>query len=65
MLLLVFCAFLSSVYYYVEAFRWGMNARMWALAGLLMGPFLLPLFSIQRHVQWRRAAGFNNLVIQA
>ncbi len=65
MLFIALVALLSSLFFYVEAFCWGMNAKRWAMAGLVLGPVLLPLFSIQRHVQWRRAAGFNNLVLQA
>lgn len=65
MLIFVLFAVLSSVFFYIEAFTWGMNARRWAIAGLVMGPALLPLFSIQRHVQWRRSVGFNNHIIHA
>lgn len=65
MIVFALVAVLSSLFYYIEAFRWGMNAKGWAAAGLMLGPVLLPLFSIQRHVQWRRAVGFNNLVMQA
>jgi len=49
----------------VEAVKWGMNPKRWAAAAFLMGPFLLPMFGIAKHVQWRRAAGFDNIVMSA
>ena len=62
---LVVLSVLSAVYFYVEAFKWGMHAKKWALAGFVLGPVLLPMFSIARHVHWRNAVGFNNLYIVA
>ncbi|MAI63594.1 MAG: hypothetical protein CL600_01725 [Alteromonas sp.] len=65
MLSLIFLSVIFSVYFYVEAFKWGMNAKRWAAAGLIFGPIILPMFSISRHMHWRSAVGFNNLFIAA
>ncbi|RDV25207.1 hypothetical protein DXV75_11400 [Alteromonas aestuariivivens] len=65
MLVLVMVAVLSSVFYYIEAVKSGLNARNWALAGLLLGPLLFPMFTVSRHVAWRRSTGFNNLYLRA
>jgi len=62
---LVLVCMIFSAYFYVEAFKWGMNARRWAAAGLLLGPVVLPMFSISRHIHWRNAVGYNNLFIAA
>ncbi|WP_100655666.1 hypothetical protein [Alteromonas flava] len=51
---------LSSLFYYVNAFKSGLNAKAWAFVGLVLGPFALPMFSISKHVAWRRAVGFGN-----
>lgn len=61
MLISLVCSF----FFYVEAVKWGMNAKCWAAAAFVMGPFLLPMFGIAKHVHWRRSAGFNNLIIRA
>ncbi|BCO22320.1 hypothetical protein LHL20_06710 [Alteromonas sp. McT4-15] len=65
MISLVVLSAICSVYFYVEAFKWGMHAKKWALGGLILGPILLPMFSISRHIHWRNAVGFNNLYIAA
>ncbi len=65
MISLVVLSVTFSLYFYVEAFKWGMNAKKWAFAGLILGPVLLPMFSISRHIHWRNAVGFNNLYIAA
>ena len=65
MLSVALVCMIFSVYFYVEAVKWGMNARRWAAAGLLLGPIVLPMFSISRHIHWRSAIGYNNLFIAA
>ncbi|NDV91125.1 hypothetical protein GTH32_07995 [Alteromonas sp. 345S023] len=65
MLGLIVLSVLSSIFFYVEAVKWGMNAKCWGAAALVLGPLLYPMFSIARHVQWRRSVGFNNLLIIA
>ena len=65
MISLVLLSVAFAIYFYVEAFKWGMNAKKWAIAGLVFGPVLLPMFSISRHIHWRNAVGFNNLYIAA
>lgn len=65
MLLYFVVTLVSSVFFYVEAVKSGLNPRVWALSAAVLGPALLPMFSIQRHIAWRRDAGFNNLYLQA
>ncbi|OJF67521.1 hypothetical protein BK026_01185 [Alteromonas sp. V450] len=65
MLSLMLLSVFSSLYFYVESFKWGMNAKKWAIAGFVLGPILLPMFSISRHIHWRNAVGFNNLYFTA
>lgn len=55
----------SSAYFYVKAFKLGLNAKKWAVAGLVFGPFIFPMFSISAHIAWRRDVGFDNLYIGA
>ncbi|GAB3032320.1 hypothetical protein [Bowmanella dokdonensis] len=61
---LILCL-LSGIFYYVEAFRTGLSAKRWGLAGLLMGPLLLPLFNIKQHMALRKARGFGSVYLNA
>ncbi len=66
MIFLVVLLFIaSSVFFYVEAFKVGLSTTKWAIAGLILGPLALPMFSISAHVAWRRDVGFGNLYIGA
>ena len=65
MLLALLIAIASSLFFYVEAFQSGMPAKKWALAGLVFGPFVLPMFSISQHVTLRHARGFQNSFLHA
>lgn len=65
MFVLISLSLLSGVFFYVEAVKWGMNAKYWAALALVIGPFVVPLFGIARHIHWRRAVGFNNLMVEA
>ncbi len=65
MLTLVVLSIISGVWFYVEAIKSGLNPKSWGLAGLAMGPAVLPLFAISRHVRLRKDMGFNNLYFRA
>lgn len=65
MLLAFLVAVISSLFFYVEAFRSGLAAKKWAVAGFVFGPFILPMFSISQHVALRHSRGFNNSYINA
>ncbi|MDC8831575.1 hypothetical protein [Alteromonas gilva] len=55
----------SSCYYYVEAIKSGLSAKQWAVVGLIFGPLVWPMFTISRHMRFRRDCGFNNAYLQA
>lgn len=65
MLLALFIAAFSSLFFYVEAFQSGMPAKKWAIAGFFCGPFILPMFGISQHVAMRNARGFQNCYLHA
>ena len=64
-MLLIALSVLFSVYYYVDAFKSGLSPKPWAVAGLVLGPVALPMFSISKHVAWRRSVGFGNVQLAA
>lgn len=47
----------SSGYFFVEATKAGMKRKNWALGGLVMGPMLVPLFTIHRFIHIQKASG--------
>ncbi|GAC15256.1 hypothetical protein [Aliiglaciecola lipolytica] len=63
MILALLSCLVFSVYYYVEAFKSALPAKKWAVAGLFLGPMVLPMFSISQRVALRQARGFNNSFI--
>lgn len=65
MLLAVLVASLCSLFYYVEAFQSAMPAKKWAMAGLIMGPFVLPMFFVSQHMTLRRSSGYQNIRLRA
>ncbi|MCC2615171.1 hypothetical protein LJ739_02795 [Aestuariibacter halophilus] len=65
MIVALIIASLSSLFFYVQAFRNAMPAKKWALAGFLCGPFLLPMFGISQQVRLRQSIGFQNGYLRA
>ena len=65
MLTIVLLSVLSGVYFYIESLKAGLAEKRWALAGVILGPLLFPMFTISRHVRMRRDTGFNNAVLRA
>ncbi|GAA6185445.1 MULTISPECIES: hypothetical protein [Alteromonadaceae] len=64
MILAIISCLVFSVYYYVEAFKSALPAKKWALAGLMFGPMILPMFSISQRVALRQSRGFNNSLLR-
>lgn len=56
---------LSAPCFYVNAIKSGVPAKRWAFGGLLVGPVLLPMFSISKHIAWRKAVGYGNVTLGA
>ena len=65
MLAALLLCILSGLFYYVEAFRTGLSAKRWGIAGLVMGPLLLPLFSVKQHMALRKVRGFGSAYLNA
>ncbi|WP_438863428.1 hypothetical protein [Neptunicella sp.] len=65
MLLILITVSLSSLFYYVQAFKYGLSAKKWALAGLLAGPMLLPIFTAKKRMALRKTIGFNSIFLSA
>jgi hypothetical protein len=56
-MILVLCSLLCSLGYYVQSYKTGLKAKRWALAGLLFGPMLYPLFRSRQRMSLVEARG--------
>jgi hypothetical protein len=61
--------FISSVFfsgiYYVQSFKTGLTAKRWALAGLVFGPTIYPLFRSRQRIKLLRARGLGKTLFWA
>jgi len=61
--------FISSVFfslmYYVQSLKTGLTPKKWALAGLLFGPTIYPLFRSRQRIKLLRARGLSNTLFWA
>ncbi|WP_233496505.1 MULTISPECIES: hypothetical protein [Corallincola] len=62
LLLFVPLSVICALFFYVEAMKSAMKAKRWAFAAALVGPFVWPLFRVERRMQWRRNAGTSAVV---
>jgi len=51
--------------YYVQSFKTGLTAKKWAVAGLLFGPAIYPLFRSRQRIKLVRARGLGNTLFRA
>ncbi|NCP64308.1 MAG: hypothetical protein GW836_06595 [Paraglaciecola sp.] len=65
MIVYCICSVVFSLLYYVQGFKSGLTAKKWAMAGLIFGPMLYPLFRAQKRLYLHRARGLNSVVILA
>lgn len=42
---------LSAIFFYVQALKNAMGAKRWGVAGLLMGPFVYPMFRTHQRLK--------------
>lgn len=56
---------LCAPYFYVDAVKSGLPAKRWAVGGLIIGPLLLPMFNISKHIAWRKSVGYGNVTLNA
>jgi hypothetical protein len=65
--MLVFFAtsLLFSVIYYVQSFKTGLTAKKWAVAGLVFGPAIYPLFRSRQRIKLIKARGVGNTLFLA
>lgn len=57
----VFCA----LFFYCEALKSGLGVKRWTFAGLLFGPLVWPMFTMNKRMKVNRLFGFNYLLFKA
>ena len=62
---LIFSIVLCSVYVLIETVRNGMAKKRWVMAGLILGPMILPMFQISKKMALRKAIGYENSYLGA
>lgn len=65
MLVFLGTSLLFSVIYYVQSFKTGLTAKKWAVAGLVFGPAIYPLFRSRQRIKLIRARGLGNTLFLA
>lgn len=52
MLIVPVVSLLSALFFYTQALQHAMGAKRWGFMGLIMGPFLWPLFNTHKRLTW-------------
>lgn len=55
MLIVPVVSLLSALFFYTQALKNAMGAKRWGFMGLLMGPFLWPMFRTHKRLTWLKA----------
>lgn len=55
MLIVPVLSLLSAVFFYTQALKNAMGAKRWGAMGLLLGPFLWPMFNTHKRLLWLKA----------
>jgi hypothetical protein len=54
-----------AVFFYCEALKSGLGYKRWTLAGMVFGPFVWPMFCMQKRMKVNKKFGFSCLIFQA
>ncbi|MBA6292609.1 hypothetical protein H4J58_09790 [Colwellia sp. MB3u-70] len=67
-MILLFIGVLSvvfSMFFYCQAISSGLGIKRWAIAGLMFGPFVWPMFCMKKRVKIYQRFGFDCLLFPA
>jgi len=65
LLLVVFLAFIFAAFFYCQALKSGLGRKRWAFAGLMFGPFVWPMFCMNKRMKVNKLFGFDYLIFRA
>ncbi|RZQ56441.1 hypothetical protein CWI82_03835 [Pseudidiomarina tainanensis] len=55
------CCLLSALTLYIQALTHAMGAKRWGVLGLLLGPFVMPMFFTHKRMTMLKAQGRANV----
>jgi len=55
----------SALFFYLQAWKHAMSPKRWGLMGLLMGPFLYPMFRTHKRLKLLKAVGRQSVLFCA
>lgn len=65
LLLITVLGTVFSIFFYCQAISNGLGVKRWALAGLMFGPFIWPMFCIKKRLKTYQRFGFDCLLFSA
>lgn len=65
MLLVVCFSVLCGVFFYCQALVTGFGRKRWAMAGIVFGPLVWPMFIMKKRMRLNRLFGFEQLIFNA
>ncbi|QBG35027.1 hypothetical protein [Litorilituus sediminis] len=63
--LVVFFSVICALFFYVQAVVSGLGRKRWALAGMLIGPFAWPMFTMKKRMQMNHFISCNSVLFKA
>lgn len=65
LLVIISLSLCCSLFFYIQAFISGLGRKCWAVAGLLFGPIIWPMFALEKRMYENRLFGLNDLIFRA
>jgi len=62
---LFFVGLICALFFYCQALKSGLGYKRWTVAGMLFGPFIWPMFCMQKRMKITKKFGFNCLILKA
>jgi len=63
--LFVICCLVCAVFFYCQALKSGLGYKRWTLAGMVFGPFIWPMFCMQKRMKISKKFGYSYLLFKA
>ena len=57
LLIALIISVISSLFFYIEAYKNGMRAKRWGMAAAVAGPMVMPLFNVHKRMHTIRVTG--------
>ena len=64
-LLIVLIVFCSAVFVAIEAMKNGMSKKVWFVAGMCLGPVILPMFNVKRKMALLKGTDRESVLFNA